>query len=281
MALSNASIPVQVSGLILETLKSALAYARHFNEDYQGEVTPGASLKIPSIGSVTVSDYARYTDITAQEAADSAVTLNVDKQKYFSILLDDVDAIQAKPGILTAYTIEAVFALRKQIDADLAATLAAGGTLTAGLGSGTTPIEVNSKNIAGQLMLMARLLDDASVPRANRVVTLPPWAIEKLTLASIVDSTDNAPTLAEGIVGRYAGFDIGMSQSVPNTAGAKFKIIASAPLSATMALQLQNVESIRHPTMFADNLRGLAVYGSVCTRPATIAVGTWNQAAEA
>ncbi len=281
MALSAATIPVQVSRMILETLKEILVYAKLFNQDYQGEVSFGSDLKIPSIGAVTIEDYERYTDLTGQNAADSSVTLAINKQKAFEIVLDDIDEVQAVPNILSAYLVDAVFGLQKKIDTDLATELASAGTLVTGFGTSTTPIEVNSANICTQLRAMAMAMDNALVPRMDRAIILPPWAIEKLTLASIVNATDNTDAMANGIVGKYAGFNIYMSPLVPNTASAKYRILAGSPRSATYAVQIEKTEKLRHPKQFADILRGLCVYGAKTTRPGTVINGYWNLAAEA
>ena len=52
-------------------------------------------------------------------------------------------------------------------------------------------------------------------------------------------------------------------------------------ISATMGLAINQTETVRHQTQFADKLRGLAVYGAKVTRPAALAVATCNEADEA
>lgn len=281
MALSTHSIPTIVSSALLDSLKANLVYNRLFNESYQGDVAPGNVVKIPSIGAVSTRAYTAYTDITTDNVADASVSLTIDQQRYFSILCDDIDAAMAQPPIMASYMMEATYQLRKDIDSYLAGVLAAGGTLVAGLGTTATPIEVNSANIGAQLRIAAKLMDAADVPRAGRCCVLPPAFVEKLVIANIADSTDNVAELANAFVGRYAGFDILMSTQVPNTTSTKYKIAFGSNISATYALAINKVESLRHPTVFGDNLRGLAVYGAVATRPGAIAIATWNVAAEA
>ena len=281
MALSAASIPEMVSRTILETLKPSLVYARLFNQDYQGDAAYGNTVRIPNIGAVVTEPYVRYEDITGQEASDDGTDMLIDKAQAFAITLDDLDAVQASPNILASYLVDAVFELKKDLEKDLAAELASAGTLVTGFGTALAPIEVNSSNICTQLRAMAMAMDNALVPRSSRAIVLPPWAVEKLTLASIVDATDNTSQMAEGMVGRYAGFDILMSPLVENTAGAKYRILAGSPRSATYAIQIEKVETIRHPKQFADILRGLCSYGAKTTRPGTVVNAYWNLAAEA
>lgn len=280
MALSGATIATKVANTILEVLKESLVYSNLYNQDYQGEIVALNTLKIPSIGAVTIEDYVQYEDMTGQNAADSSVSLVIDKQKAFEVVIDDIDATEATPRILSAYAVDAAFGLKKKMETDLAAELASAGTLVTGFGTSTTPIEVNSKNICAQLRAMAMAMDNALVPRQDRAIVLPPWAIEKLTLASIVDATDNSIAMADGIVGKYAGFNIYMSPLVANTASAKYRILAGSPRSATYGVALDKVEVIRHPKQFADILRGLCVYGAKTTRPGTVINGYWNLAAE-
>lgn len=97
MALTAATIPTNVSSLLLESLKTNLVFAKLFNQNYMGDVVPGATVKIPSIEAVSVRAYTKYTDTTADNAGDTSIDLVIDKQNYFSILLDDIDKVLAKP----------------------------------------------------------------------------------------------------------------------------------------------------------------------------------------
>ena len=280
MALTAATIPTIVSSTLLESLKANLVFAKLFNQNYMGDVSPGATVKIPSIGAVSIRAYTKYTATTADDATDTSIDLTIDKQNYFSILLDDIDKAMAKPEILGAYVKEGSYQLVKNIDADLSACLVAGATLVTGLGTNAVPIEVNSVNIGAQLILMAKMMDIVDAPRNGRAVILPPAFVEKLVIANIAKSTDNAAILANGAVTRFAGFDVFMSNAVVNTVGAKYRVIAGHPDNATYAIGLDGVETLRHPTIFADNLRGLEAHGSKMTRPGATCSTYWNIAAE-
>ena len=277
------SIPTIVAQAVLEALQKRLVYSRMFNQDYQGEVTPGNTVKIVSPGaSVNIGDYTKETDINWQFVSDASQDMPINQQKYFAIAIDDIDAIQARPDMLAAYARDAVYQLEDTIDQHLVTTLAgASGLITSGLGTTTTPLEINSGNIGSTLRLIARKLDDAKVPREGRVISVPPWAVEDLVAANIADSTDNVSELTNGMVGRYAGFEILMSHNVPNTTNAKYKIVAGSRMSATMAMQINQTERIRLQNVFGDGIRGLAVYGAKVTRPGAIALSFWNEAAEA
>lgn len=279
MAIS-ASISSIWAPAVLEALEKSLAYGQLFNRDYVGQVTTGATVKITSISDVSINAHTRDSAITWEALTDSTQDLSIDQEKYFAFMLDDADAVQSSANLMGAATRNAVYQLRDTIDSYLATVLASG-TIVAGLGTSTTPLEINSSNVGSTLRLIARRLDDAKVPRNGRYVVLPPWAIEDLVAANITDSTSNANALASGMVGRYAGLDILVSHNVPNTTSAKYQIYAASTVSQTMAMQIENVEQMRLETYFADGVRGLAVYGAKATRPGAIVKSFWNEAAEA
>ena len=278
MPLTN-SIPTIVGNAVLESLKKNLVYRNLFNENYTGNVAPGNAVTIVSPGSVTVGDYTVYTDMTEEAVTDSGQTLIIDQQKYYNIVIDDVDAAMARPNVMAAYANEAVYQMGETIDSYLAGLLAAGGDITADLGDDTTPLEINSANAPDVLQLIARKLDDAKVPRDGRIVVLPPWYVEDMVAANLSTLTNNTEVAASGFVGRYAGFNILMSNNVPNTANERYKIIAGSNIAATMAIAISETERLRHQKQFADILRGLAVYGGKVTRSAALAVATCNEAA--
>lgn len=277
MALTADTIPTMVSDAILETLQKQLVYSRLFNQNYTGSVAPGNAVKIPAIGSVTVKDYTEYEDMDEEEASDDSQTLQIDQQKYFNIVIDDIDLAMARPDILAAYAIEAAYQLRDTMDQFLS-TVLEDGTITDDLGDDSTPIDVDNSNIEEQLRIMAQHLDEANVPRSGRVVVVPPWAVSKLVEATTSSLTNNVEVAANGMVGRYAGFDVLMSNNVPNDSDAKYKIIGGSSVSATMAMAINKTETMRHEKQFADKLRGLAVYGAKVTREDKLAVATWDNA---
>jgi hypothetical protein len=266
-----------------QKLRKDLVYAPLFNENWAGDFGPGAALKIPTIGSVTVNDHTRYSDISWEEPTDDSTTLSVDQDKYFAIAVDDADELESNPDILAAYTEEAAYQLDDTIDQFLISTIVGTGSLiTSDLGSTGSPITVNSANAGEMLMKMARKLDDAKVPRRGRRVVIPPWYLEDLTLSNINLATDNISELRNGAVGQYAGFDVAVSHNVPavGTGDDEYQIIASYRGAMTMAMRLRNVERIRLQDKIADGIRGRALYGAVVTKPGAVAMLTAQETSE-
>jgi len=83
--------------------------------------------------------------------------------------------------------------------------------------------------------------------------------------------------ILNGFVTRIAGFDILESQNVPNTAGAKYKILFGTNRAITFADQIVKVEAIRDPDQFRDIVRGLDVYGAKVVRPDFLGVMTMSK----
>ena len=278
MAITN--IPEIFSPILLEALNSRLAYSALFNQDYQGSVTYGNKVNILSLDPVTVGNYVVDTPIDYQLLSDSKQELDINQQKYFAISLDDIDEIQSNADLMGAMARNASYQLQKTIDGFLATTASAGAGIVSGLGTTSVPLAINSANVKKTLLTIGRKMDEALVPRAGRVIIVPPWFVEKIVLAGILEATNNSEMLLNGYAGRYGGFDIYMATNVPNTTGAKWQILAGTSIAGTMAVQLSKVETIRLETHFADALRGLAVYGSKITRPTTLAKAICDEAAE-
>ena len=62
--------------------------------------------------------------------------------------------------------------------------------------------------------------------------------------------------------GAAAGFQIHLSNNVPNTSGTKYKIIAGTNLAGSMAEQLVELEAYRREKNFSDAVKGLHVFGA-------------------
>lgn len=287
--LSSHSIPTIVAKMVLEQLQKKLAFSKLFNSDYVGEVSYGSSVKIVSIGTINVTPYTRYNPLTWQQVEDDSVTLPIDEGESVSFAIDDLDAAQARPSILAPYIRQSAIDLRDTIDQYLALTISEQtDPIIDELGTDESPLDINSANIGSTLIRMARLLDDAKVPREKRAAILPGWTFEDLVLASITEITDNKQIAANGWVGRYSGFDLYLSHNITSGdtvdeggSGTADRIVAGSPISGTMAVQVEKEEILRLQAYFADGFRALVAFGAKITRPDTICVATCDEAAEA
>lgn len=274
-------IPEIWNARLLYALRNDLVYTNLFNRNYEGEIRQqGDTVHINTITDITIKDYTRNTDIDNPEQLTTAdQTLVVDQAKYYNFYLNDVDKAQANPGLIDAAMASASHGLAEAVDKYLADLLAkASGTITAGLGSTSTPMQVTAATAYDLLVDMKTAMDKANVPKLGRKVVLPPefegYMLKDARFAA--NSGKGETRLENGAVARAAGFDIYISNNVPNTSGAKYKIIASTQESNTYAEQLIKTEAYRREKGFDDGVKGLHVYGAKVIRPGAVAVATVN-----
>ena len=274
-------IPEIWNARLLNALRADLVYTNLFNRNYEGEIRQaGDTVHINTITDITIKDYTRNTDIDNPEQLTTAdQTLVVDQAKYYNFYLNDVDKAQAMPGLIDAAMASASHGLAEAVDKYLAGLLAAAtGTITTGLGSTSSPLTVTAQSAYELLVDMKTAMDKANVPKLGRKVVLPP-EFEGFMLkdARFADNGGKGESrLENGAVARAAGFDIYISNNVPNTSGAKYKVIASTQESNTYAEQLVKTEAYRREKGFDDGVKGLLVYGAKIIRPAAVAVATVN-----
>lgn len=282
MALDN-FIPTIWSARLLVNLHKALVYGQDgvVNRDYEGEIRDvGDTVKINSIGPITIGTYTKNTDISAPETLTGEQTLlQITEAKYFNFQVDDIDAAQQKPKVMDDAMREAAYGLRDAADqyiASLYTGVAAGNTI----GDDTTPIVPTASDAYDYLVDLGVLLDEANVPSDGRWVIVPPWfhglllKDDRFVKGGTAESDQR---LRNGQVGEAAGFAVLKSNNVPNDSGTKYKIIAGHPMAWSYADQILKVEAYRPEKRFADAVKGLHVYGAKLVRPSAIAVLTANK----
>ncbi len=288
MAISN-FIPTLWAGELLASLKKTQVYTQPgvVNRNYEGMIRQmGDTVKITSIGAISVSDYTVNTDMSAPGAlTDATRSLVIDQQKYWNFQIDDVDAAQVANagGLRMEAMAEAAYAIRDAQDAFLAALYA---DADSGNLIGTTAAPKTDLGDAGApydyLVDLSVILDESNVPSGQRWCVVPSWFHGLLLKDSRFVSTGSAQAesrLANAVIGQAAGFTILKSNNVPNTTGAKYRIMAGHPMAITFAEQLAKVEAYRMELRFADAIKGLYLYGAKVIRPTALAVLTADQPA--
>ena len=278
------------SARLLENLQKSLVYGQNgvINRDYEGELAgKGSTVKITSIGDITIGDYTKDTDIALPEALnDAQTTLVATESKYFNFAIDDVSRAQMSNNIMDGAMRQSAYNLANVADQFVAATMVAGvaadnkiGTDSAGKVPDAIPL-----NTAYEYMLqMGTMLSDADVPREGRWIIVPPWFSEKLALD---ERFTQSPTLSgniltNGVVKQAAGFTVLESNNVPTVAGTggdagktNYKIVAGSGIATTFADSVSKVEAFRPERRMSDAVKGLHVYGSKVVRPVALALLT-------
>ncbi|MCD7856319.1 MAG: hypothetical protein LUG55_00650 [Clostridiales bacterium] len=88
----------------------------------------------------------------------------------------------------------------------------------------------------------------------------------------------NQSILQCGMVGEAAGFEIHLSNNVPNTDGTLYKVLAGTNAAGAYAEQLVELEAYRLQNNFSDAVKGLHVYGAKVLQPGALALMTINKA---
>lgn len=282
MTLNN-FIPQVWASRLLSNLNKAQVYAQPgiVNKDYEGEISAaGDTVKINSIGRVTVFDYTKNTDhAVAETLTDAQRSLVIDQAKAFNFQIDDVDKAQQRPKVMNEAMEESAYALSDTTDQFIAAKhVDAAAANIVGLGDNTTAITVTSSNAYDQLVLMGQRLDEANVRTGERWAIIPPWFHAKLQLDNrFIDASrsgDGGSALRNGEVGQAAGFRLLKSNNVVNTAGAKYKVMGGTTAAISMAEQIASVKAYEPERRFADAVKGLHLYGAKTVRPEALTVLT-------
>ena len=272
-------IPTVWAARLLVALERSLVYgqANVCNRDYEGEIrASGNTVKIASIGDVTVDDYTKDTDIGDPETlTDAEQTLLIDQAKYFNFYVDSVDRAQQNVNVLDEAMRRASWSLRDHADTFLAAAMEAAVVTDNKIGSNASP-EVPTKDNAYEYFVdLGVLLDEANTPIDGRFVIVPAW-FHGLLLKDerFVKAGTRRSDIAirNGEVGAAAGFSIIKSNNVPNTSGAKYKIIAGHSIATSYAEQIVDVQTYKPEKRFGDAVKGLHVYGAKVVRPTALAM---------
>ena len=280
------------------------------NTDYTGEIENfGDTVNIIKEPTLTVSAYTRGSVVNPQDLADDQVTMTVDQANAFAFKIDDIEERHSHVNFEALATSSGAFALKRKFDANILqamsdgagiagaddASLSGGLTTTnTALGTASAPINVETDDAGINLMLlMARVLDDQSVPEENRWFVAPPIFYEKMfqagnKMAEVQVTGDASSNLRNGLAtpGTLAGFRCYKSTALNSTAGtdqvtlsgvatdASENVILAGHISAAAtASHIAKTEVVRSTESFSDVVRGLHVFGRKVLRQEAIVRG--------
>lgn len=287
MSIVNA-IPSVWAANILQALDTILVYAQSgvMNRDYEGDIaSAGDSVRITTVGDVTISDYTRDSDIASPQAlTDAQLTLSITQQKVFNFAVDDIDRRQMLPNLMAEATRRAAYGLAKTRDSFCAGlwTDVAAANLLGAVGGAINGFNATSTKAYDQMVALKTKLDQTDTPQEDRFAVIPPWYEAYLqkdsrftgfgTVANRAQLEDGLMANPNGFIGRAAGFNVYRSNQVSNTAGAEYKIVAGHPSAWSFAGQLTETVAYRPERRFSDALKGLDVYGAKVVRPSNLAL---------
>ena len=92
------------------------------NSDYFGEIAAqGDTVKIIKEPEISVSEYARGTNVTAQDLQDEDFTLVIDKANYFAFKMDDIEEAHSHVNFMDLATSRAAYRLADNHDQEVLA----------------------------------------------------------------------------------------------------------------------------------------------------------------
>lgn len=266
-------IPTIWHGALLKNLDDLHVYKNACNREYEGDIKAyGDTVKINSIGDVTIKSYTKNSTIDAPEILDdSQQILVIDQQKYFNFAIDDIDERQQNVDAMDAAMERAAWGLAEVVDNYIAASLAANAAnVLSAVTVGTGAADDDAYEV---LVDLGVALDENNVPDGSRWIFVPPW-YHGLLLKDprfVSFGTDrNRANLRGDPIGEAAGFTIYRTNNAPDSSSAKV-LLAGYKGAVTFAEQINKVEAFRPQNQFADAMKGLHLYGMKVTRPYALA----------
>ena len=288
MSLANV-IPSEImTALFEDKLLKSLVAGNVVNTKYTGVISQfGDSVKIPTIGDISVSDHTKNSTISYATLDAAAQVLQINQAKNFAVAVDRVDEIQAIKALVPELVNRGTYELSQAADSWLiqsvmeASAGVKGGTGSRALGVAGTAVTVSASDCLQYVGRIAQRLDEENVPTDSRFMVVPPWFHNYLVQAKVLE-TDGSVTaddaFANGRVGRVMGFDVRVSMNLTNaTASTASRILAGHTMSTTFADQLLEVSVKDLETQFGTGVRGLYVYGAKVVQEKALALGIITQ----
>lgn len=292
-------IPEIWSGKLQAKFYKTTVFSEISNNDWEGEIKgQGDKVNIRSIPTINIVSYNKGDNLTNQVPNSTPIELLIDKGKYFSVVLDDVDAVQTDLKLMDIFTNDATEQMKIAIDSDVlsgvkAAAASANKGATAGAISGNINLgttgatrAISKTNVLDLILDMGQVLDEQNVPETGRWLVIPSWMaamIKGSELRQAYLTGDTASPLRNGKLGMIDRFtlyvsnnlsvvtDLGSDAASGGTGGAAdvaaTSIIAGTRDAISFASQMTNVETLRAQSTFGNIVRGLNVYGYSVVKP--------------
>ncbi len=263
MALTN-FISTVWSETLLSQLDREYVGVANCNRDFEGEIKgKGSAVQIANIGAINVYDYDKNTDMLSPDALQTAaVTLTIDQAKSFNFQIDDIDRAQSTPRLMEGAMKQAAAALANVADSYVYALHA-----SAAEGNVLPCDAVNVDNVIDYVVMARKqLLSNGVNSNIATSLEISPEVAAVLLRAKILNGTENAGALENGLIGKLIGFDVYVSPNVAAADG-RYKCLARTKRAVAFAEQLNEVEAYRPETRFADAIKGLHLYGAKIVYP--------------
>lgn len=276
--------PEVIAADVQHQLEKSLVYGQPgvINRNYEGDVQFAKSVRIVGVGSVTVKDYTQNSDMDDPDTVlDTSLEMTIDYDKYFNFKVSNKDQAQTKIDIMGENNKEAAYAIRDAIDSVIGSlyTDASASNLIGTDAAPKTPnlTQGDASNIYNLIEDCGVALSESKVPLEGRWMIVPPrfaGLIRKDLKLTAAAPQIAQPGMLNGSITRLGGFSIMESHNVPNTAGAKYKIMFGTSKAMTFASQVNDVRIMDMEKQFAKKVDGEYVFGCKVVRPECLGVMT-------
>jgi len=260
---------------------TATVFGSICNTDYEGEIkSMGDTVQIRTIPDVTIRDYAIGQKLTRERPATAKISLLIDKGKYYSVSINDVERLQSDLNYVEKWTDDAGRQMAITIDAQVLSTQYAYASAsnkgnTAGyrsssfqLGTTGTPVLLDKDNILDYIVDMGTVLDEYDVPDdGRRWILFPPQFCGLIKKSDLKDASlagDGTSIMRNGRMGMVDRFEIFRSNQLTTTLDGGVYItncMFGHPAAISFASQLTENRYIDNPDDFGKVMEGLQVYG--------------------
>ena len=266
MAISNFISTVWSENLLKQLDKQYIGVL-NCNREFEGDIKArGSKVTICGVGSVTVSDYDKESDMYPPENIDEYQrVLEIDQAKYFNFQLDDVDRAQTHPKLMDLAMKNAAAALANEADRYIYSLYNDSSIFK-------EEENITEDNILDIIIELKTEMFKNDVTNANDIVLeVSPKVAELILKAKIDLGTDNS-TLETGLLGKVAGIKVYVSNNVAINDEGYHHCLMRTKRAVAFAEQVSEVEAYRPEKRFADAVKGLHLYGAKIVYPAEFMV---------
>lgn len=301
-------IPEIWSGKLQVKFYSTTVLSDITNNDWEGEIKDqGDKVLIRTVPTITINDYQKGQSLSNQVPSADKIELLIDKGKYFSLVVDDVDDIQSDLKLMDIFTNDASQQMKITVDTQVLAGLVGAAASTnrgnaAGVVSGDLNLgqsiddatageqrdarKITTANVLDYVLRMGQALDEQNVPEDGRWLVIPTWMsalIKQSDLKQAYLTGDSMSPLRNGKIGMIDRFTVYVSNLLPtinampgeggDTSVKGYSVFAGTRDAITFASQITKMETLRSTATFGNIVRGLNVYGYKVTKPEALVEG--------
>ena len=283
---SGTYIPEVWSGKCLIKFYTATVFGDISNTDYEGEIKAfGDTVHIRNIPSIVIRDYSAGQQLQRQKPEAEVVDLLINKGKYWSFEVNDVQKAQSDMNFVEKWSDDASQQMGISIDSDILSAVYADASsynkgATAGyrssafdLGATGAPRAIDKTNILDFIVDTGTVLFEYDIPATERWMVLPPLFTGMIKKSDLKDASltgDATSPLRNGKIGSIDQFTIYMSNQLATTTDGSYtahNCIAGHKAAITFASQITENRTIPNPNDFGDLMEGLQVYGYKVIKP--------------